>query len=439
MKTGIKFQIKPTDEQAQKLRMWIGCQRNIYNAKVENMRYQLVLRKFHKDQFPDIETPFVEFNQEYACHTKDIEFFKEVPPPILRNGSYRFMQAVNRWQKKLSDRPTRKKKHGKQSVLVTSELFSIKGNTLFVGTKKRPVGAITINAHREFKHPKMISISVVANSWYVSFCNDDGTDAPSYDKLLDLFVQKDRDYLTENGVGIDPGVKINACLSNGERFVFSTSEQTRLKELKAKKKRYQRQMSRRLVKGQKKQSRNYGLAKASYAKANKQIANIRLDFNHKTSRKIADSEAQLIMVEKTKIKNMVKKAKPKQDDSGKYLPNGAAAKSGLNKAILNNGLGQLTRLIEYKAAQNHKLVLKVPAKHTSQKCNLCKHVHKGNRLSQAVFTCLSCGHVNNADDNASANMRDDGIDLLLTGFYHKELASKKRVKVKVGRNVAPVA
>jgi len=33
---------------------------------------------------------------------------------------------------------------------------------------------------------------------------------------------------------------------------------------------------------------------------------------------------------------MTKRAKPKQDENGKYIKNGAAAKSGLNEAILKS-------------------------------------------------------------------------------------------------------
>ena len=55
-------------------------------------------------------------------------------------------------------------------------------------------------------------------------------------------------------------------------------------------------------------------------------------------------------------------------------------------------------------------------------------------ITQSVFTCLACGHTENADYNASKNIRDDGIVLLLSGHYHEN--KKERKKVKVGRNVA---
>jgi putative transposase len=435
METGIKFKISPNKIQAGKLREWIGCQRNLYNAKVEDMRYQLCLRSLFIKQFPETETPFVAFNQEYAKHAFGVDFLRDVPWPILRNGAYRFMQAINRWNKKLGGKPTRKKKVGKQSVLITSELFEIKGNTLFLGTKKFPIGAISINAHKEFKAPRMICISVDGSKWFVSFCNDDASEAPPTElELLNGLIANTEGYLLENSVGIDRGVKVNAYCSDNTVFVFSPEQQKSLKDAQTKKKRYQRQMSRRYKKGAKTQSANYYRARSSKQKAERKIRNIRMDFNHKSSHQLANSENQVIFVESLKLPNMTRAPKPKQDETGKYLPNGAAAKAGLNKAILNNGLGQLIQFTQYKALRNHKLVLRVPAPYTSQKCSACHHIEKGNRLTQSEFTCLACGHTENADFNASKNIQYGGIVLLLSGHYHEAL--KERKKVKVGRNVA---
>ena len=39
--------------------------------------------------------------------------------------------------------------------------------------------------------------------------------------------------------------------------------------------------------------------------------------------------------------------------------------------------------------------------YTSLECSNCGHVEKGNRLSQELFVCQSCGYTDNADENAS--------------------------------------
>ncbi|MCP3765090.1 transposase, partial [Domibacillus sp. A3M-37] len=43
---------------------------------------------------------------------------------------------------------------------------------------------------------------------------------------------------------------------------------------------------------------------------------------------------------------------------------------------------------------------------TSQKCHSCGHTAKENRQTQAAFICVSCGHSENADINASRNIYD---------------------------------
>ena len=50
--------------------------------------------------------------------------------------------------------------------------------------------------------------------------------------------------------------------------------------------------------------------------------------------------------------------------------------------------------------------------HTSQRCSKCSSVDPGNRVSQAIFRCLSCGHQTNADINAAENIRHQGLEIL---------------------------
>jgi putative transposase len=44
--------------------------------------------------------------------------------------------------------------------------------------------------------------------------------------------------------------------------------------------------------------------------------------------------------------------------------------------------------------------------YTSQQCPICGYVDKKNRKTQEKFSCLNCGHTDNADHNASINIRD---------------------------------
>jgi IS605 OrfB family transposase len=65
---------------------------------------------------------------------------------------------------------------------------------------------------------------------------------------------------------------------------------------------------------------------------------------------------------------------------------------------------QLRSYITYKAELYGVPLAIVPAHYTSATCSECGYCEKANRKSQTVFLCMSCGHTENADFNASKNI-----------------------------------
>ena len=72
---------------------------------------------------------------------------------------------------------------------------------------------------------------------------------------------------------------------------------------------------------------------------------------------------------------------------------------------------QLQEFTAYKAAAKGIRVVMVDPAYTSQRCNRCGYVDKGNR-DRARFDCLRCGHSDDADHNAALNIRDRAIQSL---------------------------
>src|ERR1700733_10870104 len=72
-------------------------------------------------------------------------------------------------------------------------------------------------------------------------------------------------------------------------------------------------------------------------------------------------------------------------------------KSGLNKAILDQGWAQFRRQLEYKMLWVGGLLLAVPRQNTSRICPSCGHLCGENRQTQADFACSECGYSQNAD------------------------------------------
>jgi len=125
----------------------------------------------------------------------------------------------------------------------------------------------------------------------------------------------------------------------------------------------------------------------------------------KTARALAEKNA-VVVLEKLPTKNMTRRAKPVEDPTnpGRYLPNGAAAKSGLNKGILSKGWYRFETALKSVSRYTGTTVVKVPAAFTSQRCSVCGHVDPKSRESQAVFRCTHCTHSEHADVNAAKNI-----------------------------------
>jgi len=84
-------------------------------------------------------------------------------------------------------------------------------------------------------------------------------------------------------------------------------------------------------------------------------------------------------------------------------------KSGLNRAILNQGWGEFLFCLEYKLALKGGILERVSPQYTSQTCPICGHVSKDNRKTQSEFKCVHCGHTANADSNAAQNILLAGL------------------------------
>lgn len=79
------------------------------------------------------------------------------------------------------------------------------------------------------------------------------------------------------------------------------------------------------------------------------------------------------------------------------------AKSGLNKAILNQGWFNSVASSNYKLAWNGGHLIAVPPKNTSRTCPCCGHISK-IITNQDRFTCVECGFEENTDVIGAINV-----------------------------------
>ena len=140
----------------------------------------------------------------------------------------------------------------------------------------------------------------------------------------------------------------------------------------------------------------------SLAKEWRKIRNRRRDFHHKTARALLKS-CDLIALEELNTAGMSRRPAPKLDPvhQGGYLPNGAVAKSGLNKSILDAGWAQFASILAAKAEEaGRRVILGNPA-YTSIECHSCGA--RCTRPRQDTVICPRCGP-HDADVNGARNI-----------------------------------
>lgn len=230
----------------------------------------------------------------------------------------------------------------------------------------------------------------------------------------------------DTAVGLDMGVAQFATLSDGTVIAPRNS----FKQLSQK-----LAVAQRRLKHKVKFSANWNKQKARITKLHSRIAQSRNDFLHQTSAAISKNHA-MIVIEDLKVSNMSRSASGTLDTPGKNV----AQKSGLNRAILDQGWGEFRRQLEYKQTWLGGWLLAVPAHHTSQTCSECGHVAKENRTTQDKFHCVACGHENNADVNAAQNILKRGFEYLAStpakeknrGTHGVRLSSEHRTMSAAG-------
>ena len=208
---------------------------------------------------------------------------------------------------------------------------------------------------------------------------------------------------TGTQVGVDVGIAAFATLSDG-----TTVENPRW----ARKAADTLQVAQQRLQRAKRGSNNRVARRETVAARHRKIANRRKDFHHKQARELAASY-DLLVVEDLKVANMLGRAKPKPDpdNPGQFLPNGARAKSGLNRSISDAGWGQFVSILRAKAEDAGRTWIEVDARHTSDGCECCGHAAPGNRVSQAEFACQRCSHTAPADEHAARNILRAGLAL----------------------------
>lgn len=177
----------------------------------------------------------------------------------------------------------------------------------------------------------------------------------------------------------------------------------------------------------KKYSRRYKSLTGAIAKLHRKVANQRKDENHKFTSKMV-AQCELLATEALALANLIRAPKPKPEldadsvPTGHFLPNGAAAKAGLNREMQSAGMGAVLYMFSYKAeeASTRWHVGKTQKLKPTQRCAQCGTLVK-KTLKERIHLCPHCHFCTTRDRNAALVCL---IDALWPTFY--DAASKKK-------------
>ncbi|MFJ6382207.1 RNA-guided endonuclease InsQ/TnpB family protein, partial [Kitasatospora sp. NPDC092039] len=214
--------------------------------------------------------------------------------------------------------------------------------------------------------------------WFISFQIEDGQPAPMGHPL------------PGRAIGIDRGVKVAVTTSDGEfydRPFVTPGEAARMRRLQQKLARQR--------KGSNRRRETVAAIRALTTRAR----NRRADFCAWTANTIANRNA-LVALEDLRIKSMTASASGTVEEPGRNV----RQKAGLNRSILDKGWKLFELALRNKGRTTGTLVVLVNPAYTSQQCNVCGHLDRKSRKSQADFRCAACGHAEHADVNAAKNI-----------------------------------
>jgi putative transposase len=213
--------------------------------------------------------------------------------------------------------------------------------------------------------PNNVTVFCEIDHWYVSI-------------QTEIKVSKEPVYPSTNAVEIDLGIKKMIALSDGAYIPPINAFQSAQQKLG----RLQRQLSRKV-----KFSNNCSKLVKKIRKLQWHTANIREDYLQKSSCTLSKNHA-IVCIEELSVSSMSRSAKGTIETPGRNVK----AKTGLNKAILDQGRGELKRQLGYKQSWRVGLLVVVPRQYTSQQCSECGYVDSDNRPSQAMLHCQAYGH-----------------------------------------------
>lgn len=206
-------------------------------------------------------------------------------------------------------------------------------------------------------------------------------------------VEKNNEIPTNEGIGIDLGIKDLAICSDGN--IYKNINKTKdVKRLEKKRRRLQRKLSKKYLANKHEKTKNILKLEKELLKLNHRLSNIRQNYIHQVTTEIINRKPMFISLEDLNVSGMMKNRH-------------------LAKAIQEQSFYSFKAILSYKAKLNNIQIIEVPRFYPSSKtCSVCGTVKSDLKLSDRVFICPKCGNRMDRDLNASMNLKNYGLSAL---------------------------
>ena len=377
MLKSFKTEINPTEEQKARIRKTIGTCRYVYNFYLGHNK------ALHDDgeKFMTGKSFSLWLNNEYIPDNPDKTWIREVYSKAVKKSIEDGCAAFTRFFKHQSDFPKFKKK-GKSDV----KMYFVRNNPKDCQCERHRLKIPTLGWVRikekgyipTTKDGYMIrsgTVSVKAGRFYVSVLVE----------IPDINIDNN----SNEGIGIDLGLKDFAIVSNGKTY-RNINKSAGLKKLEKQLIREQRSLSRKyenLKKGKSTQRANIQKQKLKVQKLHHKMDNIRTDYINKTIAEIVKTKPSYITIEDLNVKGMMKNR-------------------CLSKAVASQKFYEFRTRLKAKCDENG-IELRVADRFypSSKTCHHCGSVRKNLKLSDRIYRC-ECGYVADRDLNAALNLKD---------------------------------
>ena len=384
----IKVMLVPNNKQKSKMFQYANANRYIYNWTLEQQKLNYENGgKFISDG--DLRKKLTQLKK-----TEEYNWLNSISSNVTKQSVKDACDSYKRFFKGLSQYPQFKSKkktkpsfyQGNDKIKFTNTHVKFEGFTSSKKKNKQKLNWVRLAEKNriptdcKYYNPRVTFDGI---NWWINVGIDyeDSTNTP-----------------TNDGIGIDLGIKDLAICSDGNTYK-NINKTSKLKKLNKKKRRLQKQVSRKYEmnkKGGNRYCKTNNIKKLEHKllKLNHKISNIRNNYQHQVTSEIIKREPSFIALEDLNIKGMMKNRH-------------------LSKAIQEQGLYDFKCKLLYKAEWNNIEIIEVPRFFPSSKTCSCCGSYKGDlKLSDRTYKCDSCGIELDRDYNASLNLKQYGESTL---------------------------